>query len=147
MGLGDYEYKGTPAAASMHHKADTFTCKVCKTEKPSVDFSSAGLARSFYWCRQCANRKSTERRRSDPAARLASRIRARERRSGLPVSLTVGEIRQLLDGEDPVYVREDMVTLARLREEEPLGVGNVAVVRLGRLLGHCDRAAGTPITA
>ena len=32
-------------------------------------------------------------------------------------------------------------------EEEPLGVGNVAVVRLGRLLGHCDRAVGTPITA
>ena len=131
----------------MHHKADSITCRVCRTEKPTLDFSPAGLARSFYWCRSCANINSTERRRSDPAARLASRIRARERRLGMPVWLTVGDIRQLLNGEDPVYVREDMVTLAKLREEEPFGVGNVAVVRLGRLLGHCDRAAGTPITA
>ena len=130
MGLGDYEYKGTPGTASMHHKeAGTFTCKVCKTEKPSVDFSPAGLARSFYWCRSCANRKSTERRRSDPAARLASRIRARERRLGMPVLLTVGDIRQLLNGEDPVYVREDLVTLARLREEEPLEMGRDRPIR------------------
>lgn len=121
-----------------------YTCKVCKAEKPSVDFSPAGLARSFYWCRSCANRHSTERRRSDPAARLASRIRARERRSGLPVSLTVGEIRQLLRGEDPEYVREDMVTLTRVRDEEPMGLNNVAVVRLGRLLGRGD-SGGTPI--
>ena len=109
-------------------------CKVCDLVKPASDFSEKGLARSFYWCRSCANRRNTERRRSDPAARLASRIRTREKRLGQPSILTVQQIRELLMREPQTYVGDDMVSLAKLRADEPLGVGNVAVIRLGRLL-------------
>ena len=127
-------------AVNMRQR-DSYTCKVCETAKPAAEFSAAGLARSFFWCRTCANRKGTERRRSDPAARLASRIRMREKRSGKPTTLTVKQIRQLLIQEDPVYVMEDMVSLAKLRAEESLGIDNVAVIRLGRLLGREEGAA------
>ena len=50
--------------------------------------------------------------------------------------LCVAEIRRLLATEDQNYVREDLVSLEKLRPGEALCAGNVTTVRLGRLLSR-----------
>ena len=57
--------------------------------------------------------------------------------------LCVEEIRQLLASEDQHYVREDLVSLKKLRAGEPLCAGNVVTVRLGRLLPNEGSASAS----
>jgi len=47
------------------------------------------------------------------------------------LQLRVDDIRRLLSTEDQRLVAEDLVELVRLREREPIRLGNVAVKRLG----------------
>ena len=115
-------------AASPHR------CKACDTIKARSDFYAKSLERSFYTCKKCSHARATEYRRTDPATRLAARIRVREKRGGIPMRLCVAEIRRLLATEDQNYVREDLVSLEKLRPGEALCAGNVTTVRLGRLL-------------
>ena len=118
---------------------ESYTCKVCAEVKDSAAFSAA--ERSFYTCRTCASKRQRELRRTDPAVRLACRLRVREKRAGLPMKLSVAEIRTLLDSEDPDYVNEDLVTLVRVKEGAPLSRGNVTLRRLALLVGCGGRAA------
>ena len=118
-------------------------CKACDTIKDLSDFYPKSVERSFYTCKKCAHARTTKYRRTDPAARLAARIRMREKRIGVPMRLCVEEIRRLLATEDQNYVREDLVSLEKLRPGEPLCAGNVATVRLGRLLSKEGFASAT----
>ena len=112
----------TDANATSHR------CKACDTVKSFSDFYPKSIERSFYTCKMCAHARTTEYRRTDPAARLAARIRMREKRAEIPMKLCVEEIRRLLATEDQNYVREDLVSLEKLRPDEPLCAGNVATV-------------------
>ena len=102
-----------------------FRCKDCAEVKAASRF--AAVARSFYTCRTCANRRQSERRRTDPAVRLSSRLRMRAKRGGFLMKLSVSEIRTLLESVNPSYVSGDLVTLKRVREDAPLAPDNVAV--------------------
>ena len=110
----------------------TFTCKVCAVVKAEAAFSAA--SRSFYTCRSCAAKRQRDLRRTDPAVRLAGRLRAREKRAGLPMKLSVAEIRTLLASENQDYVLEDLVTLVRVKHDEPLSPANVMLRRLAVLV-------------
>ena len=129
-------------------------CNVCYESKMESEFDRKGLARGFYWrapppcgrprpmadpshgddrhrCKRCQSHRKTEQRRTDPACRLAARVRMREKRRGCVLQLRADEIRRLLATEDPRLVAEDLVDLVRLRAREPLRADNVAVRRLG----------------
>ena len=103
----------------------TFNCKVCTQLKPAAHFAAA--ERSFYTCRQCASKRQSERRRSDPAVRLACRVRMRAKRYGFAVKLRVADIRTLLKRVNPRYVEADLVKLERIRMDAPLTPDNVAL--------------------
>ena len=143
-------------------------CNICNEAKPHGDFYAGSLRRSFYWrapgapiavagghrpqrpsltlcpnthpcrCKRCSCRSLIEKRRADPASRLASRLRTREKRLGCVLQLRMGDIRRLLSAEDPRYVAEDLVTLVRVHIDEPLSMENVALKRLGTILNVVD---------
>lgn len=52
--------------------------------------------------------------------------------------MTIGDIRALLAGQDQAYVKEDLLALKRIRAGEPMALGNVQVVALGRLCSPGD---------
>ena len=110
----------------------SYTCKVCAEVKAAAAFSAA--TRSFYTCRSCAAKRQRDLRRTDPAVRLAGRLRAREKRAGLPMKLSVAEIRNLLATENQDYVLEDLVTLVRAKHDAPLSPANAVLRRLAVLV-------------
>lgn len=117
-------------SAGMHR------CTKFDTWKELAAFHPQALSRSFSICRACSNLRSVELRRTDPASRLAARLRMREKRAGGgAMQLGVKDIRRLLQDVDPMYVENDLVTLVRIRRDEPLAVGNVAVKRTQPLPG------------
>ena len=117
----------------------SYTCKVCAQVKTASAFSAA--KRSFYTCRSCATKRQRDLRRTDPAVRLAGRLRAREKRAGLPMKLSVAEIRNLLASENQDYVLEDLVTLVRVKQDAPLSPENVMLRRLAVLVKCGESAA------
>ena len=123
---------GEPAPQTTMEK--TFRCKHCAEVKAASRFAAA--ARSFYTCRTCANRRQSERRRTDPAVRLSSRLRMQAKRGGFLMKLSVSEIRTLLESVNPTYVTGDLVTLKRVKEDAPLAPDNVAVALLN--CGGCS---------
>ena len=132
-------YKGRSKPCTMAATEDpTYRCKVCEVAQAASRFNASSLARSFYTCKQCSSIRSTERRRADHAARVAHRTRVREKRRGGEVRLTIGDIRALLAGQDQAYVKEDLLALKRIRAGEPMALGNVQVVALGRLCSPGD---------
>lgn len=128
-GVAHQQYKSCPVACQM---PALYTCKTCGLEKEENEFS--GIKRSFYFCRRCCNKRSTERRRSDPACRIISRARSRAARAREPVLLDVVTLRRWLDVESKAYVDEDLIDLVKQRPDEPLGEKNFALVKVGRLV-------------
>ena len=109
-------------------------CNQCKKVLPQSDFCLKSLARGYYTCTPCKNKRASERRRADPAARLVSRLRIRARRAGVPMAVGVHEVRQLLAEEDPEYIAEDLVAIKPRRPGDPFNLENLRLVRLGRII-------------
>ena len=116
------------AMARMDTQAKS--CKLCSEEKPITAFYESSLKKSFpAWCKPCHIRMITERRRGDPAARLRTRAYMRERRAGRALAITIRDIRSLLAKEDEQSIRQDILSLERMREDEPLDVQNAILVK------------------
>ena len=110
-------------------------CIKCEQWLPQAKFCQKTVGRGFYTCTACKNKHASERRRTDPAARLLSRLRIRARRAGVPLKVGVHEVRQLLAAEgDPRYIAEDLVALKPRRAGEPFSADNLQLVRLGRII-------------
>ena len=118
--------------ADQHTPAALRACNKCGMMKEEASaFRKCNIQSRFYTCKACCDQKSSERRRRDPATRIASRLRARGCRIG------VDDIRRMLDTLDPTVVANDQVVIMRLRNDEPLTPENaVACVRtpVGRLV-------------
>ena len=100
-------------------------CEACAEVPPLAHFAAA--SRPIYTCRKCTSRKESQRRRTDPAVRLADRVRMRAKRSGFAMNLSVADIRTLLESVRPEYVKADLVKLDRVRQDAPLAANNVAL--------------------
>ena len=124
--LGGY-YGETQMVTSASLRA----CNKCGVMKEPIDFRPCSIQSRFYTCKSCCDQKNSERRRKDPATRLATRLRARGCRIG------VGDIRRMLDTLDPLVVENDQVVIMKLRKDQPFTPENaVACVRtaVGRLV-------------
>ena len=115
---------------------ETIRCKDCGERKPAAEFDLKAVSRAFRTCKRCHSRRGTERRRSDPATRLISRARVREKRRGRErMSVSISHVRDLLRREeDPRYAELDLLSLERERAEEPLSALNAFLKRVGRIV-------------
>ena len=116
--------------------SDQIKCIKCNLAKAAEEYDARSVARSFYICRPCHKTMNKERMQRDPAARLLARVRMRHRRAGIPVTLTVKELRPLLAAEERSYLEMDLVSCCRARDEGPLSRENVKVFKIARLIQH-----------
>ena len=116
--------------------SDQIKCIKCSLAKGASDYDARSLARSFYICRSCHKTMNKERMRKDPAARLLARVRMRHKRAGIPVTLTVKQLRSLLASEDQSYLELDLVSCCRDRDDGPLSRENVRLFRIARLIKY-----------
>lgn len=80
-----------PAVSARPHR-----CRACNVTKAASDFYTCDLANWTYRCKACVTRRVTEMRRLDPVKRFSDKVRAKERRAGRAMNLTLADIRGLL---------------------------------------------------
>lgn len=115
---------------AMARTIEARSCKLCSEQKPLTAFYESTLKKSFpAWCKPCHIRMISERRRGDPAARVRTRAYMRERRAGRALAISIRDIRSLLAKEDEQSIRQDILSLERMREDEPLDVQNAILVK------------------
>ena len=119
--------------ADQHTPAALRKCNKCGVVKEEATaFRKCNLQSRFYTCKACCDQKSSERRRRDPAARIAARLRSRGYKD-----VDVRVIRRILDTSPSEVVANDRVDVVRLRPDEPLTPGNAVVcvkTPVGRLV-------------
>lgn len=127
-----------------------YRCRGCNVTKAAVDFYSCNLRNWTYCCKVCATRRVTEMRRLDPVKRFSNRVRAKERRAGRAMTLTVADIRGLLAAAGVEASALDrllsmkLIAIVRISEgcddKAPLSRDNAAVAVVSRTPGGAGEA-------
>lgn len=110
-------------------------CYSCREVKGAADFYPCNLRNWDYLCKVCTKRRVDANRRTDPVKRLSDKVRAREKRKGRPMSLTLSDFRMLLKAAD-VHTGEE---LSRLLHQK--------LITVVRAEGEGDASPLTPETA
>ena len=106
-----------------------YTCTKCSTEKKAEEFYMKSLIRSFYICKKCASRMSSDALNNDLSRRLADRLKRRKTPLGVKTIRVLLEEYGAESDANKLAVENDNVDIRKIRADEPLNAeGNAMVV-------------------